>query len=275
MVKETKSDPTELVKNSIYFLTIYSIFTSILYLFGYWSIFNFNIFEFIALSDIFKYSIRPLALSLSAVIFLYIYTDILIEHAAKKIGELNLNPKKDRISQKIISFCVSTVKKFKAEVTIAIVLFSIHGPEIKWTIIPFIISIPICVAVSNIESIKNINIPEHIKLAILFLTIAFAAGSYSRGRDNALLISDGVSFNYVSENSTAPNKLTCKSPLENLRILAQTNDQTILLNPKDKSIIINKLGYGKSLKIFNFYEPIPDRSFETYFRRQWVKYISS
>lgn len=275
MTEEIKKDPTELVKTCIYFLTIYSILTSILYLFGYWSIFSFNIFEFIALSDIFKYSIKPLAVSLSVMVFLYMYTDILFDHVAKKFDSLRTEPKKDKTSLKIILSLTKTAKDFKAAITVAIVLFAIHGPEIKWNLLPFIISIPICISVANISPIKNSKIPENIKFCVLFLTIAFAAGSYSRGRDNALIILNGVSFKYISEKSASEKKLSCKTPLDNLRILAQTNDQTILYNPKDNSIIINKLGYGKSMKIFTFQEPIPDRSYELYFRKQWVKYMGS
>jgi len=86
-------------------------------------------------------------------------------------------------------------------------------------------------------------------------------------------ILEGKEFTYIVERPVNSKKIGCKDPLSYPRVLAQANDQTIAYNPIDKSIAIKKLGYGKSLEIFSYSEPIPDSKWDNFFTNTWNNHI--
>ena len=274
-IEESKDKKVDIVKNYAYFLSTYSLLISILYMFGYWSIFNLNIFEYIALTDIVKYSIRPLAISLATLIFILFFNTLLITSIKQNIAQLSKPSSKPSSKWKIGSLVKSATKGMEIPAIFFLIAFALNGPEIKWQILPAIISFFLYDAVLKMQFIEKLKWPLGIKYLIVYLVIFFTLFSYPRGRENAMKILEGEEFTYMMEKSTESNKLGCKDPLSYSRILAQANDQTITYNPIDKSITINKLGYGKSLKIYSYLEPRPDGKLDKLFTNIWSGYIKS
>lgn len=264
----------DLIKNISYVTTIYSLFISVLYIFGYWSIFNLNIFEYIAISDVIKYSIKPLALLLGIIILISIYQNLLIAQI-KQISQLTQttrkadSPSKQNSRPKLFIFIKGFVKDMKIPSIFFLIWFAFNGPEIKWQIVPFIVSSFIYDEILKLKFIENIKWPSSIKNVVVYLAIFLPLISYPKGREDALKILKGAEFAYLMEKSIDSKKTGCKDPSSYQRIIAQVNDQAITYNPNDKSIAINKLGHGKSLRIYFYTEPIPDHGIDIFFRETW------
>lgn len=264
----------DLIKNISYVTTIYSLFISVLYIFGYWSMFNLNIFEYIAISDVMKYSIKPLTFSLAIIIFISIYQNLLIAQI-KQIAQLTQAtrktepPSKPQSRSQTLIFIKGFVRDMKLPAIFFLIAFSHYGPEVKWQIIPFIASLFIYEEILKLKFIENIKWPSSIKYAIVYLAIFLPLFSFPKGRGDAIKILKGTEFAYVMEKFVDSKKTGCKDPSTYQRIIAQVNDQAITYNPNDKSITINKLGYGKSLKIYFYTEPIPDHGIGIFFREIW------
>lgn len=273
--EESKDKTIDKIKNYAYFLSIYSLLISILYIFGYWSIFNLNIFEYIALSDIVKYSIKPLAISLVTLIFVLLHNTLIITSLAQSIALLSKPSSKPSSKSKIRTLVESMAPGMAIPTSLFLIAFALEGPEIKWKIVPLIASYLLCDAVLKLKFIEKLKWPPGIKYLVAYLVIFFTLFSYPRGRENAMKILEGAEFTYIMEKSTESQKSGCKDPLIYPRILAQANDQTITYNPIDKSIAINKLGYGKSLKMYSYVEPKPDGKLDKFFTDIWNDHIKS
>lgn len=274
-IEESKDTKVDTIKNYAYFLSTYSLLISILYMFGYWSIFNLNIFEYIALTDIVKYSIKPLAISLATLIFILFFNTLVIASISQNIALLSKPSSKPASKWKIGALVKSLANGMEIPAIFFLIAFAFDGPEIKWKIVPIIAGFFLYEAVLKLQFIEKLKWPQGIKYLIAYLVIFFTLSSYPRGRENAMKILEGEEFTYVMEKSTESKKLGCKDPLSYPRMLAQANDQTITYNPIEKSIAINKLGYGKSLKIYSHSEPKPDGKLDKFFTDIWNDHIKS
>ncbi|MDO8065542.1 hypothetical protein [Janthinobacterium sp. SUN206] len=137
-----------------------------------------------------------------------------------------------------------------------------NGPEIKWKVVPVLVSAPIYYFAIRTKFINDLPLPSHFKYSLLYVVIVFILVSFSVGRENCLRIINGTEFKYVTDG---PQNLAIgeiKKPTEYFRILAQVNDITFLFNPIDKSIVISKLAFGKSLTIKSFEEKKPPSGLE-------------
>lgn len=277
--EESKNKTIDQIKNYAYILSIYSLLISILYIFGYWSIFNLNIFEYIALSDIVKYSIKPLSISFVTLTFVFFYNTLILTSIKQNIvlfSKLSSKPSSEPSSKSKIR---ALVENIASEMTIPtcffLIVFSLEGPEIKWIVVPIIASSLLCEAVTKLKFIKKLKWSPGIKYLAAYLVISFTLFSYPRGRADAMKILEGKEFTYMMEKSTESQKSGCNDPLIHPRILTQANDQTITYNPIDKSIAINKLGYGKSLKMYAYVEPEPDSKLGKFFTDIWNNHIKT
>ena len=226
---------------SIYWASAYFLITSILYLWGYWSVFDINIFEYSDISDIAKSAAYPIASTFIFVVIGAVLGEILFPHNVFPPGG-----GKDTVLGKFLNRFVFV---FVAGYTIGIILLFMFGPDEKWWLVPMLIAIPASLSLKKIGFLEDVILSDGARSTVIFLLAILPPFSYGHGHLKALSIHTGKKFSYTVSSIEGAGQKAENVPLEQPRYIGQAGEQIFFFLPKNNSVLLTKLDNIKNLEL--------------------------
>ncbi len=232
-------------KTYIALVTPYSITVSTLFLFGYWSEFDVNIFEYINISEILKISIYQLARYGSFVILGAVLTSVFLTPVFERIlpaGEGSDLPEAKFIKKywKIFALAIVAYALYTA-------LFTNHPA--KWLLAAMIIFPLVFALVSNSHFLSNEITSPTIRAAILNPAIMILIFSYGWGsveaqshksKENTVIINDkAVNLLYIGR--TGGHVFFWNKDNKTTQIMVSNDVKTMAYHVEPKKIILDSL----------------------------------
>lgn len=228
-------DDELLVKIIIALFTAIAFVTSVAYLFAYWSTFEMNIFEFVDVSNIIKYSILPLILGtgfvpLFALFLFQQQRDLSFFYTYEKMKKDWQNKKYQHAL--IISSCLLVM----FIVPLLLVLMA-QQKYALWEIASLSFAFSLMTLLSLFFEWGKRFIPNPFIRSILFFLIIYSPSQgFAMGRANAEAIKRGDRYRYV-EGTTISEEVR-KWDDDKIRYIGTMSDYFFFLLPSDKSIYI-------------------------------------
>lgn len=246
--KPLSDDILDTFKKYLPFLSVYSIVISGLYLLGFWSHFDINIFQYIDISGIVKISVVPLLIASSGMILIFWFGYILFPEDSNLI----IPPRPEVGILKKIDVIFIFLESYDKEIlivwmlgTISILFFSF---EWKWDVIPALIAMPIYSIFFRKEYILKGSFGSLITRNILMaFVIFFVPLSFSYGLKEARKVKQGISYTYVISSGDEKNIFNNVDIGLKLRYIAQINEYSFFYDPKTDAVSVSKLRPGDQL----------------------------
>lgn len=229
---------------SIYWTSAYFLISSVLYLWGYWSVFDINIFEYSDITDIAKSAAYPIASTFIFVIVGAVLGEILFPHNTLPPGGGKNTP--------LGKFLNRFVFIFIAAYAIGTVLLFLFGPDEKWWIVPMLIAIPISIGLKKYGFLEEIILSEGGRTTVIFLLTILPPFSYGHGHLKALSIHTGEKFSYTVSQIEGASSEAESPPIELPRYIGQAGEQIFFYLPKNNAVLLTKLDGIKSLELRNY-----------------------
>ena len=224
--------------SSAYFFSV-----AALYLWGYWSPFKINIFEYISLSDAIKITAYPIASLLILIAIGMLMSDILLPNGF--ISEATISALKKK---KLYSLTRHTPSIY----ILATLTFMLIGPVSKWKIIPVLIAIPISATLKELGILKNLIKSERNRTTVLFLLSFLPPTAYGQGTLRANDIISGKAYTYVASDLPEHKATLGSSTGLLLRYVGKAGDQYFLYNSAAKSLVIISMSKAEYLELKTF-----------------------
>jgi hypothetical protein len=183
----------ERLSSDLYFLSLYYVAVSVLYLWGYWSTFKINILEYISLPDIVKISAYPIT---SSMIFFAI---------GAVVGEL-IQGRRFVISEqsgtKIGRWLHRNARYIALLYVILVYVYYFLGNIEKWRLLSLLIGVPIGLIVIRTGLLENLIKNENVRQTIIiFLSILpIYAYGYGQIQSHRILLGE----EYLDTNKNRP-----------------------------------------------------------------------
>lgn len=174
----------------LYFATPYAFSVSLAYLYGYWSTFDINIFEYISFADVIKLSLFPILISMWA------FAIGILLRIVKDIDTSTTNNTKSTWEDRwLIGW-----KKYMIMMSLVIYMVLMSGLNYLWLILPFVISMWITDTIFRLVDMGRLfpYLSYATRYTILYFLIVLLLGSFAHGKINAHDILIGHKTQFVS-----------------------------------------------------------------------------
>jgi len=241
-----KINPTFLIT----FLLLYFGACGGLWHIGYWSTFDINFLQYINLTDIIKSFVYPFAASSGTALVLYISTTLAnyhdrLDNPESLIFGKGSNTKTGIFLNKYVVLIVSLY-------ILALSNFAIFGGNIKWSLIPFLVAVPLSVYLTNRNLVFNFIInPDLRSWAIIFMLV-LPLMSFCFAKKQSIEIFENKSFKKITE--IQPDNDKKYNILLGLKYLGATTDKAFLTDSINSEITIlntSNLNYIKYKTVSN------------------------
>lgn len=180
LFKNLTSGIKYILQNIITFIAPYSLVVSLLYLFGFWGVFNINILEYIALTDVIKNALYPLLYSSVFIVLGLAISNLVTVPLSKKFPS---GEGKDLPEAKFIRWLIVISVLYLSGLALYTIFFQVGNA--RWLEVALIVSpiVTISVVVSDFASgyIKNRHLRSFIVVSLSLTLLC----SYGWGATNA------------------------------------------------------------------------------------------
>jgi hypothetical protein len=207
---------------------------------GFWSTFDINFLQYIGISDIIKDFAFPFITSAGVLLFTFLFVTFANYHDRFKDPESFLYGK-GRNSKTGI-FLNKSVIMFITIYTIGILAFAIWGNNNKWTFIPFLISTPLAIFLTNHNFLSKTIVNPDIRVSVINFIIILPIISFCFSKKESLEIYQNLSYKKISaiELINVDSRSETES-LVGLKFLGSTKDKVFLTNRDNSKTTILRL----------------------------------
>lgn len=213
----------EKLSNYLWIGPIYFISVGVLYLWGYWSNFGINIFEYAALSDIVKVSIIPVGS-----VFIFILIGFFIGEAtvADILPEgISRSTVLSRFLRRILGLLIIVYG-------VILFIFIFYPVPNKWLILPILLMWLFYFPLKEAGFLKEIKNDSARSLAIIAI-IALPLYSFAIGKINAEKILNNKEYQYI--------EVVEEGKKERLKFIGHANEYVFFISVNNEKLVISKV----------------------------------
>lgn len=231
----------------LYVLSLYFVTVGVLYLWGYWSVFDVNILEYLSLADVIKATAFPIASTFGLVVLGVVFGEILAgeKTVTQRVG---IRSKAARV----IRTYPRQVIGFYILLCLALLMF---GSVEKWVVLPFLVALPVVIAGRRSSLISKLVGSERTGSYILMLAAILPTLAFGIGRIRANEILDGDRFKYVVSSIDQIQARSESQPTTCLRFLGHAGDVLFFIDPIEVQLVISKMDTGTALLLKHYKKP--------------------
>ena len=206
---------------------------------GFWSIYNINFLQYIGITDIIKDFTFPFITSSGVFLLSFLFMTFSNYHDRVNDPESVIfgkgrNSKTGVYLNKYVKFIISLY-------TLGIMVFTIWGGIIKWLLIPFLISTPLAVFLTNHNVLSKTIINPDIRASVINFIIVLPIVSFCFSKKQSIDIYQNLSYKTI--NTIQISNTNSKNQTRNLvglKYLGSTTDKIFLTNhDNSKTTILN------------------------------------
>ncbi len=249
--ENAKKNPATLVA----VLSIYSLVSAVLYLWGYWPQFNINILEFIEFQDIIKVAAYPIA---SSFVFVIIGT-LLPTPFSKSLRRIEPDSPFGR-------HITNNQSKYLFLYYSLLLVFLIMGNIEKWTLLPMFAALPLIIAAQRKNLFDSMIADPFLRTGAIMIVCTLPLLSYGFGRYDAERVLNSSKYQYVAGNIPGIDLPDASKITERTKYLGHAGDYIFLLAPTS-SIEIVELEKIQVLELKSY--PVMDFSLRSYILKKF------
>lgn len=258
----------EKVSNNIYYASVYFITVGAVYLWGYWPNFNVNILEYIAVTDVLKFTAFPIAATAVSLVFSSVVGEFYFQNLKL---EKRLDGTLSKISPARVPAFLTFISIFKQCYFVVTVLIAASRWDNKWLVLPPLLSLPMCLLAYR-HGILQSQLPNsNVRWLALYLLSILPFSSYANGVHAAKELKQGSEYSYVISNSG--DQLPRKDDAKKLRYIGHAGDSVFLYDPLEDSTLILKANSDKPLVIKNHPRKIEESNLMDKIKKLSSKYF--
>lgn len=256
MSEDTKAeDFFSAFKKYVPFFSAYCICISGLFLWGFWSTFDVNIFQYIDIGGIVKTAALPLLVAGSGLL-IFFSLGYFIHPRESKILLLSSPLSEDlRVLDKRFQSIESNYKRLLICWIFITVLVWIYPFAWKWDVVSFLMAVPVTILLNESNFANNIFRNGVVRTTLIMFLVFFVPFSFSFGLKESLNIKEGNNFNYIVSIGDAGHPSIVKDPKKTLRYVAQVNEFSFFYDPANDVVSIFKLKPGEAISFKNYKNP--------------------
>ncbi|MHC1791254.1 hypothetical protein [Solidesulfovibrio sp.] len=236
---------TEKIKIYTVVLVCYGTFCGLTYLFGYWSTFDVDFFNFISTAQIIQYSIYNITLSLGVAC---------VGAIAPLLGELFSldNPKPPTelmtaVAGKTLKFALNNISIIIFAIFLAILVLNSQIYYDKWFYICIALYFLIFFITFVLVATNNSKLINKNNLIIFAVLLFIPLGCLNFAKEKALKIYYSDSYQYMTINRDMQDRLGTDETV--LKLLGHTNDYTIFSSIDNSTTYIIRMKAINSLQL--------------------------
>ena len=227
---QSSTPSSQRVSHALYFLTLYVTTVGVLYLWGYWSTFNINIFEYLSLSDVIKQSFIPMATTFAATAFALVMVRVL--------------PSQQEISKTDVPD-TPTMRFLKLAGILSLplaILFALYTHDANiWIYLAYLAALLLAYLLEKSWILKAVAPVKDVHPLVFIYLLQLLFLGYALGHTNANRIIDGTDYEYLISPVTGIDVPHNSTPQQRLRLLGYAGNLMFLFNPTTKVIVITEI----------------------------------
>ena len=241
MSVSTISEENETKTLTAYWSSAYFFAVAVLYLWGYWSLFNVNILEYVSLSDVVKTAAYPIASVFILLALGALFGEVIFPHGLLPKGSgvtTRVGRWLHRITPTILTFYI-----------VATFLYAFFGSVDKWRVVPVLIAIPVSATLKELGVLQNFFRSDSSRTFVLFLVATLPPMAYGQGTLRANDIISGKTYTYVISEVAGHSFDPRSKVYARLRYIGKAGDQYFLYAPEANSVLILSISEAKLLEL--------------------------
>lgn len=224
-------------------LSSYALCVGCLYLWGYWTPFNVNILEYVALADIAKAAALPVVSCVALTMVSVLASDFLVgKHFP--VGGGRDTP---------IGVVLNHQLRWMLPVyAVGIVVLWRSGLPGKWSVIGPLIAMPCAIAAQRFGFLIDVVRDDRYRTGLIWILFMTAALTFTQAREKAMAVLLGSDFDYLLQSSDGTS-LPARSAIKlRQRFIGHAGDVIFLWDPVRSSLAITKLDSNRPLLIAHY-----------------------
>ena len=224
-------------------LSLYALCVGCVYLWGYWTPFNVNILEYVALADIAKAAALPVITLAASTAVGIIASDFLLGTALPPGGGRD-TPTGIWLNRKL--------RWIVPLYGISIAVLWSSGLTAKWDVLGWLIGMPCAVAAQRLGFLVNVVADNRVRMCLTMLLFLTPPLAFSSARHQAVLVLSGVAFDYVllpADGAVLPTSEIAKT---RTRYLGHAGEVVFFWEPDRSSLTVTKLDSTHPLSIAHY-----------------------
>jgi hypothetical protein len=235
MSEDAKNELVEKSKTIIFFVAPYCIALGVLYLGGYWYIFDINILQFAGLADIVASALFPMGFGFASLSIGMILGELYSRKFAPVITS-NLPPP-DRTRSFFVDYGELLIGLY---LCLFLALMMSDWSQ-KWPLFPLVVACPIAIFLVRKKIVVLPHVSQGNQAVAVYIVVLLLPWAFSRGISDATKISSGESFSYVV-SATAGQSADKDRPAETaLRFIGHVGDFDFFFDPVSLAVNIAKI----------------------------------
>lgn len=232
MVEPMSGDgvPREAVASHVYAVTVYAVAVGALYLWGYWSQFEFNVLEYFSLIDIVRYTAYPLATAFAGLIVTHLWAEVVMGRGVDTSAQRAADLLSARVSRRTATQVARVI------FVVALVAAMYWGGPYKWLLAGGIFSMPFSLRLTLSGLLPRLSGRYRSTFFSVVCFMAFTAFGY--GHLTASKVLEGERFRYPVSAIEGLPQPPGAGVMEVPRLIGHAGDHYFFLVPEDLVVAI-------------------------------------
>lgn len=230
MSPQTPVHPSSSMRATAYGTSLYFLSVASLYLWGYWSAFEVNIFEYVSLSDVLKTAVFPIAS-----VFVFVALGVVVGEALFPHGFMPPGGSKNTAVGKFLNRIGPAVGALYVGGLAALLVF---GPTEKWRVLPLLIAIPVSLTLKEAGLLREEVKSDSARSVLIFLLSTLPAYAYGHGILKANDLRTGKAFSFVDSPLDGVSKGSDAPANKKPRYVGRAGQTYFLFDPVSKGLLI-------------------------------------
>jgi hypothetical protein len=224
-------------------LSAYSVGISVLYLWGYWGVFDIKILEYLSLSDVVKAAALPMLWVVVGATLGALLGEAMFGPGGSAHGTTTWKPNLSARSARLLRWLLLGLYSL---IVVVLLLWDFLG---RWQLLSLWIGLPIFYAVGKHGILMEFIPNDSARAAIVVISLLVPASMYERGLRAGSDVAEGREFDYLVSQATAVPALT---PLTQPRFLGHAGDVYFIWNPVTRALTLTKLDSKAPLEVIHW-----------------------